>query len=209
MDKRIRMSQEEMHNYFIREQKVMQYGIEFFRDLCRNSISTDTCIMVNDKVIPLSCFNIMDEYLYSIDNDLDYAVQGGFVSAGKRQAYIRIGIDASNSILNKRLKRTIRHEIIHYYLWVLGLPYADDSLEFWCLCYVYDSGAYEKINYSNEKYYKLFVDLFDSYVADLPCNVKHILTGQMIAGISKTPIEEYKDFVVDMVNKMKKLYSLI
>lgn len=33
MDKRIRMSQEEMHNYFIREQKVMQYGIEFFRDL--------------------------------------------------------------------------------------------------------------------------------------------------------------------------------
>lgn len=29
MDKRIRMSQEEMHNYFIREQKVMQYGIEF------------------------------------------------------------------------------------------------------------------------------------------------------------------------------------
>ena len=53
------------------------------------------------------------------------------------------------------------------------------------------------------------MDLFDSYVADLPCNVKHILTGQMIAGISKTPIEEYKDFVVDMVNKMKKLYSLI
>lgn len=66
---------------------------------------------------------------------------------------------------------------------MLGLPYADDSLEFWCLCYVYDAGAYEKINYSNEKYYKLFVDLFDSYVADLPCNVKHILTGQMIAGM--------------------------
>lgn len=30
MDKRIKMSQEEMCNYFIREQKVMEYGIEFF-----------------------------------------------------------------------------------------------------------------------------------------------------------------------------------
>lgn len=30
MDKRIKMSQEEMCNYFFREQKVMEYGIEFF-----------------------------------------------------------------------------------------------------------------------------------------------------------------------------------
>ena len=101
----------------------------------------------------MSCFNIMDEYLYSVENDLDYTVQGGFVSVGKKQAYIRIGIDTSNSILNKRLKRTIRHEIIHYYLWVLGLPYMDNSLEFWCLCHVYDAGAYEKLNCGNEKYY--------------------------------------------------------
>lgn len=31
MDKRIKMSQEEMCNYFIREQKAMDYGIEFFK----------------------------------------------------------------------------------------------------------------------------------------------------------------------------------
>ena len=209
MDKRIIMSQEEMCNYFIREQKVMEYGIDFFKDLCRCSISTDTCVMVNDEVIPLSCFNIMDEYLYSVENDLDYAVQGGFVSVGKKQAYIRIGIDASNSILNKRLKRTIRHEIIHYYLWLLGLPHMDNSLEFWCLCHVYDAGAYEALNYNNEKYYKLFVDVFDTHVADLQWNVKHILIGQMIAGINKTAIDKYESFVIDMVNKMKKLYSLV
>ena len=208
MDKRIKMSQEEMCNYFIREQKVMDYGTEFFKDLCGCSISTDNCIMVNDEVIPLSCFNIMDEYLYSVENDLDYAVQGGFVSVGKKQAYIRIGIDASNSILNKKLKRTTRHEIIHYYLWVLGLPYMDNSLEFWCLCHVYDAGAYEELDYEDEEYYKLFVNLFDTYVADLQWNVKHILTGQMIAGMSKTSIDKYKEFVIDMVDKIKKLYSL-
>lgn len=198
-----------MCNYFIREQKVMNYGIEFFKDVCKNSISTDSCMMVNDDVIPLSCFNVMDEYLYSVENDLDYAVRGGFVYGGKKQAYIRIGIDTSNSILNKRLKRTIRHEIIHYYLWVLGLPYMDDSLEFWCLCHVYDAGAYEKLNYDNEKYYNIFVNVFDTYVADLPWNMKHILTGQMIARISNTPIDKYEDFVIDMVNKIKKLYSLV
>ena len=208
MDKRIKMSQEEMCNYFIREQKAMDYGTEFFKDLCGCSISTDNCIMVNDEVIPLSCFNIMDEYLYSVENDLDYAVQGGFVSAGKKQAYIRIGIDASNSILNKKLKRTTRHEIIHYYLWVLGLPYMDNSLEFWCLCHVYDAGAYEELDYEDEEYYKLFVNLFDTYVADLQWNVKHILTGQMIAGMSKASIDKYKEFVIDMVDKIKKLYSL-
>ena len=209
MDKRIKLSQEEMCNYFIREQKVMDYGTEFFKDVCGNSISTDTCILVNNEVIPLSCFNIMDEYLYSVENDLDYAVQGGFVSVGKKQAYIRIGIDTSNSILNKRLKRTIRHEIIHYYLWVLGLPYMDNSLEFWCLCHVYDAGAYEKLNCGNEKYYNLFVEVFDTYVADLQWNVKHILTGQMIAGIRNTPIEKYMDFVIDMVNQSKKLFSFL
>ncbi len=205
MDKRIKMSDKDMINYFIKEQKAMEYGIEFFKDICGNLISTDMCIMVNDEVIPLSCFNIMDEYLYSVENDLDYAVQGGFVSAGKKQAYIRIGIDASNSILDKRLKGTIRHEIIHYYLWVLGLPYMDNSLEFWCLCHVYDAGAYEELNYDDEKYYNLFAELFDTHVADLQWNVKHILTGQMIAGISNTPIDKYKDFVIDMVNNIKKL----
>ena len=204
MDKRIKMSQEEMCNYFIMEQKAMKYGIEIFKDICGSFISTNTCIMVNDKIVPLSFFNIMDEYLYSVENDLDYAVQGGFVCAGKKQAYIRIGIDASNSIFNEKLKRTIRHEIIHYYLWVLGLPYMDDSLEFWCLCHVYDAGAYEELNYDDEEYYNLFVDLFDTYIADLQWNVKHILTGQMIAGISNTPIDKYGDFVIDMVNNIKK-----
>ena len=90
-----------------------------------------------------------------------------------------------------------------------GLPYMDNSLEFWCLCHVYDAGAYEKLNCGNEKYYNLFVEVFDTYVADLQWNVKHILTGQMIAGIRNTPIDKYKDFVIDMVNKIKKLYSLV
>ena len=107
MDKRIKMTEKEMCNYFIREQKVLEYGEEFFKEICACSMSTDTCYFINDKVIPLSCYNLMDEILYSVENDLDYAVQGGFVKAWKKQAYIRIGIDTGNSILNKKLKKTI------------------------------------------------------------------------------------------------------
>ena len=209
MDKRIKMTEKEMCNYFVREQKVLEYGEEFFKEICACSMSTETCVLINDEVIPLSCYNIMDEYIYSVENDLDYAIKGGFVKACKKQAYIRIGIDAGNSILNKRLKQTIRHEIIHYCLWLLDLPFDDDSLEFWCLCHVFDGGAYEKLSFENQKYYELFKELYDTYVADLPWNMCHIITGQMITGIGKTPIEKYSDYVISMVENIKKMYAMI
>lgn len=209
MDKRIKMTEKEMCNYFIREQKVLEYGKEFFKEVCGCSMGTESCYFINDKVIPLSCYNIMDEYLYSVERDLDYAITGGFVYTGKKQAYIRIGIDAANSILNKKLKQTIRHEIIHYCLWVLGLPHNDDDLEFWCLCYAFDGGAYEELSSENQKYYELFKELYDTYVADLPWNMYHIITGQMITGMGKTPIEKYSDYVIDMVKNIKQIYARV
>ena len=209
MDKRIKMTEKEMCNYFIKEQKIMEYGEEFFKEICACSMTTETCIIINDKVIPLSCYNMMDEYLYSVENDLDYAVRGGFVRACKKQAYIRIGIDTTSSILNKKLKRTIRHEIIHYCLWLLDLPFNDDNLEFWCLCHVYDGGAYVKLSLEDKKYYDLFKEVYDTYVADLPWNINHLVTGRMITGIRKTPIDKYADFVIDTVNNIKALYEMV
>ena len=183
----------------------MEYGEKFFKDICACSITTKSCIFVNDKVLPLSCYNIMDEYLYSVEKGLDYAIQGGFVSACEKQAYIRIGIDASNSILNKKLKQIIRHEIIHYCLWLVGLPYEDDSLEFWCLCHVYDAGAYEKLSSENQKYYELFVELYDKHVAAFQWNVNHLVTGQMIAGISLRDYEQYSEYVINLIDNAKKI----
>lgn len=83
----------------------------------------------------------MDEFLYSLDVGDRMAIRGGFCHAGDKQAYIRIGIDTTNSILNKNFKQIIRHEIIHYYLWLVNLPFDDNSLEFWCMCYAFDAGA--------------------------------------------------------------------
>lgn len=209
MDKRIKMSEEDMRNYFIREQKVMEYGWEFFKEICDCHMSTETCLLMNDKVLPLSCYNQMDEYVYSVENGLNYAVQGGFVRAVKKQAYIRIGIDTNNSILNKKLKQTIRHEIIHYSLWLLDLPFDDDSLEFWCLCYIYDGGAYEELSYENKKYYEVFKEVYDNHVKDLPWNICHLITGQMITCIGKTAKEKYAEYVMEMIENLKKIYSFV
>lgn len=205
MDKRIKMTDGEIRNYFLREQKVMEYGFEFFKDLCACMVITNSCVFVNEKVLPLSCYNIMDEVLDAVENGSDQVIQGGFVHAGDKQAYIRIGIDATNSILNKKLKKTIRHEIIHYYLWLVGLPNKDDDLEFWCLCHVYDAGAYEQLSPENQEYYELFAKLYDSHVADLPWNIKHMLTGQMISGLGANSIEEYSDFAMNLYRGYKKV----
>ena len=209
MDKRIKLNQTEMCNYYIREQKVFEYGNEFFKDLCGCLVSTETCFFVNDNVIPLSCYNIMEACIYAVENKTDNVVQGGFVSACKKQAYIRIGIDTQNSILNKKLKQTIRHEIIHYYLWLVDLPHEDDSLEFWCLCYAFDGGAYEALSDENKEYYELFKELYDTKVKDLPWNVSHILIGQMITFLGKTSKDKYVGVITDLVDNIKKMYSMV
>ena len=208
MDKRIKMTEKEMCNYFIKEQKIMEYGQEFFKDICACSIITNTCFFVRDTVLPLSCYNQMDEYLYAVEHELDYAIQGGFVSACKKQAYIRIGIDTTSSILTKRLKQTIRHGIIHYYLWVLDLPHDDDSLEFWCMCYIYEAGAYQELSPEDQEYYELFTRIYDTYVADLQWNVKHLLIGQMVTNIQKMTIDKYEDSIIKTVNDLKKMYDI-
>lgn len=208
MDKRIKMSEKEMCNYFIREQKVMEYGYEFFAEICACSMSTPSCPLINNRVLPITCYNEMDEVLASIDQGINYKIVGGFAKASKKQAYIRIGIDTKNSILNKILKRTIRHEIIHYILWLLDLPYDDNSLQFWCLCYVYDGGAYEKLSFEDEKFYELFKEIYENQVKGLPLNAKNLIVGQMITSIGKIPIEKYFDFVMDLVKSVKTLYRI-
>lgn len=208
MDERIKMTDKEIKNYFIREQKVIDYGWDFFKDICACSMSTKSCVMINNHVLPISCFNEMDEMLASVEQGINYKVVGGFVKACEKQAYIRIGIDTGNSILNKRLKRTVRHEIIHYVLWLLDLPHDDDSLEFWCLCYAFDGGAYEELSFEDEEYYELFIEIYDKYVKNLQWNAWHLIVGQMITCISTTSMDKYTEVVLDIIKKIKDLYQI-
>ena len=208
MDERIKMTDEKIKNYFIREQKVIDYGYEFFEEICACSLSTADSYFINREVLPITCYNEMDEILASVDQGINYKVTGGFVRAGRKQAYIRIGIDTGNSILNKVLKRTIRHEIIHYTLWLIDLPWEDDSLPFWCLCHVFDGGAYAELSPEDEEYYELFKEIYDKHVKCLQWNVCHILIGVMIEYLRNTPIEEFADKVMEDIRNIKKVYRI-
>lgn len=208
MNQDIKVTEQEIQNYFIKEQKIIKYASEFFKEICATSITTESCQHVNGEVLPLSCYDLIQEMVNVLKAGRDDALSGGFVSAGEKQAYIKIGIDTKNSILNKDLKRTVRHEIIHYYLWLLDLPYDDNDLEFWCFCHVYDAGAYVKLSKDDRKYYQLFVELYDKYVADLQLNVRHLITGQMIAGIGNHTYEQYSEYILETINQCKKLFRL-
>ena len=93
-------------------------------------------------------------------------------------------------------------------MWLLDLPHDDDSLEFWCLCYVFDGGSYQKLSSDDIEYYNLFKELYDTYVKCLPWNMQHTITGQMITSIRKTSQEDYENVVVTMVNNIKKVYGV-
>lgn len=43
----------------------------------------------------------------------------------------------------------------------------DNSLEFWCMCYAFDAGAYEELEYDDEEYYEKFVELYKKYAEPL------------------------------------------
>lgn len=209
MDKRIKMTDEQMINYFIKEQKVMEYGEEIFDDVCSLMIiNSNNYVLVDNQVLPLSCYNAMEEYIAAVESGNDYAIAGGFVNSGRKQAYIRIGIDANDSVLDEELKQIIRHEIIHYYLWLVDLAFEDDNLDFWCLCHAYDAGAYEELTADDEDYYNLFADIYDTYVASLPWNVKHLITGQLITGLSEKTMEEYSEYAMGIIEHFKEMYGI-
>ncbi|MBR0535863.1 MAG: hypothetical protein IIX14_05735 [Clostridia bacterium] len=53
-----------------------------------------------------------------------------------------------------KLKETIRHEIIHYYLGLHYKHYQDDTALFWVLCDLFEGGAYIELSERNENIFK-------------------------------------------------------
>ena len=95
------------------------------------------------------------------------------------------------------------YEIIHYYLWVLDYGHNDNDLDFWCMCYAYDGGAYEELTEDDEIYYNIFVSVFDDYVKGLQWNMWHLALGIMINGLHEYSEEEYEERVISEIENMK------
>lgn len=83
----------------------------------------------------------------------------------------------------KEYQETVRHELIHYYLWLKHKNHEDNSVMFWLLSDLFDGGAYEQMNPQKTSLYmssKKYVDeLYSLYQAN-PCNSCAIKLSMML-----------------------------
>lgn len=83
----------------------------------------------------------------------DYATRGDFVSRGEQNVintyYCMEDIE--------RTKQNIRHELLHYFLYMSGLKYSDDNAIFHYLCGIYDAHAYKEMGEEEQVLYDKLV----------------------------------------------------
>lgn len=88
------------------------------------------------------------------DGKTNYATKGDFVSKG-RQNVINIYYCMEDI---ERTKQNIRHELLHYFLYMSDMKYSDDDAIFHYLCGIYDAHAYKEMGGEEQRLYdKLIV----------------------------------------------------
>ena len=195
----------EIINYYRLEQKVLQYGRAFFKEICCCNRK-----LVSDRILPLICYNELEDVMTAMESESGTYSGACFWCGGDRQAIIRIGIKGyGNGILTAKLKRSIRHEIIHYYLWLTEQPYEDNSLEFWCMCYAFDGAAYFRLNNEDQRRYDEFKMLYDELnVGNIAPCMRYSLIDTMVLYISEYSGGEYRNRIIKTLEGLKEVFHM-
>lgn len=173
--------------YYRKEQKVYEYARKFFKEMV--PYLNWRPYYINDEILPLYCFDETEEIIRSLTQGKDTYITGGALEMGERQFVIRIGLDTQNDRLSPKLKRTIRHEIIHYVLWLANHKNKDDELDFWCYCYVFDGGAYESLTSEDQNKYEMFIKMYDKHLKELVENQRSYAVDTVIRCLDEKNIE--------------------
>lgn len=173
--------------YYRKEQKVYEYARKFFKEMV--PYLNWRPYYINDEILPLYCVDETEEIIRSLTQGKDTYITGGALEMGERQFVIRIGLDTQNDRLSPKLKRTIRHEIIHYVLWLANHKNKDDELDFWCYCYVFDGGAYESLTSEDQNKYEMFIKMYDKHLKELVENQRSYAVDTVIRCLDKKNIE--------------------
>lgn len=195
-------------NYFRKEQKVYKYAREFFKE---NKWYFDPCgDSISDEILPLYCFNEMNEIVEAVRRGKDVYTSGGMVEFKKKQAMIRIAIDDRSDRLSAGIKRIIRHEIIHYCLWLLEKSWHDNDLLFWCYAYVFDGGAYESLDSESLKKYELFKKMYDKYIENIPYKYKTYCLKSILVYLDNEELnmEKFESHIKKCVDEPYGMYCI-
>jgi hypothetical protein len=122
---------------------------------------------IDEITADFSIFSIIDKDIIPVvfcsDFRKDHDWNKKTFTAGDNHTY---GIQSVIHIYNSwndntdDIKRTIRHELIHYLLWCVnpfGVWQKDNSCVFHYFCNVYDANAYEEMDKDNKELYEMMV----------------------------------------------------
>ena len=162
--------------------QALEYAYEFFTEMVRVLPFQPDGKQHKPELLPIVF--VFDEILHADSTN-------GCCTIFGKQAVIRVRIRGK---FDELLKQTIRHEIIHYTLWLAGLPSEDDDAEFWALSAVFDAQPYKIFNQKNRAYYNAFKAYYDGYLKDMNDYWgQHLAIGNAVHLMSKCEsVEAYE-----------------
>lgn len=142
-------------NFGERYQDYMEYAKEFSEKLQKDfsymldDMECSIFGMLNIDVLPIVFHT---DYRKDIDWNSRTYTTGDFYVYGQ-QSIINIYCSMDKE---EEVKSRIRHELIHYFLYMAGLKHKDDTAIFHTLCRIYDAGAYMDMSEDEQKLYDMF-----------------------------------------------------
>ena len=191
---------EKQANFYRKEQKVHEYAMEFWEEIVPYIDIAQ--LYIKDKILPLYCFWSMEEIVEAVESGSKTARTGSLVYYKERQAVIRIGIDCDDDCLTEKLKKTIRHELTHYLLWLGEMGHEDNDLDFWCYCHVFKARAYSKLTDENKVKYELFKKVYDKKIKKMPVIVASNIILEILEKFKENDVvteEEIKQLIDEQV----------
>ena len=129
----------------------MEYAKEFAEELKQNYWFFG---LVSTDILPIVFHT---DFAKDSEGKTDYTTGGNFCFRGKQSVintyYCMDDID--------KTKQNIRHELLHYFLYMSDMKHKDDNAIFHYLCSLYDAYAYKKMDEDEQKAYDRLVCAID------------------------------------------------
>jgi hypothetical protein len=165
--------EKEQQNYYLKEQKVLEFANEFWKQLAGDLTSY---FDVSRDFIPIQCFNEMESMYEAMMNGDDFYTDYCLLCGKKnKQAVIRIGINGEHNKLTTSLKKNIQYGLIHYLLWLVDLPSEYDKAEFHVIASIYDIPTKPKMDAAEQKKFDDFITFYKNTLTEFSGTSKYVI----------------------------------
>lgn len=154
--------------------QLRQYAYDFFV-----KVKKDFDADIDENIIPIIFFDKPCDHFSGFDkNGIPHKISAGVTLNYKKQSIIKI-FDCENHP-TEELEQTVRHEVIHYILWALGLKDKDNTAVFHLMCEKYDAAADEPMSVKEKELYDKYKKLTKAYSQyEKVCDYSQILAPRV------------------------------